>query len=270
MPDVTVTPSVTTVTIGATATQLDVRTEIPRVIELYTECIHAGDFAGFTGAGGTITYTQLIDASTLGYARLTVPVGNPDACRAWISERQTGINPKLMAGFFEMESRNRVRFNRNSSTTVQAMSGFFMAHSDPLDPTQFANACTFWCFGSRTTWQVVLHSEYFAADPIEGTPEEGYRKVVETNIGVADWHELRVWVAANASEAKFWIDGTLVHHETDSRYIPSGQTYGKAFSVDGGYGIHSGVNIRHKGTVTIESSFDADYVYSRFVPTRSS
>ena len=265
MPDVTVTPSVTTVTIGAPATQLDVRTEIPRVIELYTECIHAGDFAAFTGNGGTITYTQLIDASTLGYARLTVPVGNPDACRAWISERQTGLNTKLMCGFFEMESRNRVRFNRNSSTTVQAMSGFFMGHAAPADPPGFANACTFWCYGSRTTWQVLLSSELDMSGP-----GGGFSKIVETSVAVADWHELRVWVAADASEAKFWIDGTLVHHETDSRYIPSGQEFGKAFSVNSGYGMHSGVMIRHLQTVTIESSFDADYVYSRFVPTRSS
>lgn len=266
MPDVTVTPTTQSVTVASNVTINDAiftNLDRPRVIELYTECIHAGDFGAVTGTGGTITYTQSIDSSTLGYARLAVPVGNADGCRAWISERQSLTNTKLMAGFFEMESRNRVRFNRNSSTTVQSMSGFFMGHAAPADPPGFANACTFWCFGSRTTWQVLLSSELDMSGP-----GGGFQKIVETNISVADWHELHVWVAADASEAKFWIDGTLVHHETDSDYIPSGQEFGKAFSVDNGYGMHSGVMIRHLGTVTIESSVDADYVYSKFITSR--
>lgn len=180
-------------------------------------------------------------------------VGAGTVSRAWLSDRVTTINPKLVAGMFEMDSYARVRYRGGSSDhDFSPRVGYTPGHQtfDISDAAyNFTNCAGFTCSRAEQTWFAHTNANW-AYDPGPPATETGVRNRVDTGIRVDEWHTLGVWINKAGDEVRYFIDGKCVHRVTGRENIPNKFTNpsfveGSAF----GNGLGCGVGIRGTGAL---------------------
>lgn len=217
-------------------------------------------FTVFTFASATSTFTHLYDGDTVNYVSVAPATSTPSS-RGWVSDRPSAVvQPQFLAGTYELIFASRVRFNRNSQTELACRTGFTQAHVEPnLTATNGdgqVNALCFFCAGSKSTWHILAAANY-TEDEVTGNAT-----MIDSGIGVTDWHDFEIRVDAAGTTARFWIDGTLVATITGNS-IPTPTTYTRAKSF--GEWLMAGTVIRAT-TVGIASaaSFDLDWQFFEY------
>lgn len=215
----------------------------------------------FTIASATSAFTHLYDGDTVNYVSIAPAISAP-ASRGWVSDRPSNVvQPQFLAGTYELLFASRVRFNRNSQTELTCRTGFTQAHVEP-EPLATkgdgqVNALCFFCAGTKSTWHIIAAADYTEADG--GT---GNATMIDSGIGVTDWHDFEIRVDAAGTTARFWIDGTLVATITGNS-IPTPTTYTRAKSF--GEWLMAGTVIRATSVgIAAASSFDLDWQFFEY------
>jgi len=218
-------------------------------------------FTVFTAASATSTFTHQYDGDTVNYVSVA-PALLTSNSRGWVSDRPSaGSQPQFLAGTYELLFASRVRFNRNSQTELSCRTGFTQAHVEPLltatNGDGQVNALCFFCAGSKSTWHILAAANYSEEDG--GT---GNATMIDSGIGVTDWHDFEIRVDAAGTTARFWIDGTLVATITGNS-IPTPTTYTREKSF--GEWLMAGTVVRTTGTgISSASSFDLDWQFFEY------
>jgi len=184
---------------------------------------------------------------------------NNTISRAWLSDRCTPVNPKLMGGMFEMDSFARVRFrglaaDHDFSARIGFSQGHFTfdANSESED---FQNSLCFTASRGETTWRTHTCANFLVSDPGPPIISTGYRERIDTGVRVDEWHTLGVWINAAGTEARYFIDGRCVHFVNDPLHIPNRITNpsfieGNTDTAQNGPNIAGGVALRGTGNIT--------------------
>jgi hypothetical protein len=185
--------------------------------------------------------------------------GDPPASRAWLSDRCTPVNPKMVAGMFEMDSYARVRYRGGAADhDFVPRIGFSQGHNtfDVNDTqTDFQNAICFTCSRSEQTWRTHTNAAFAVTDPGPPVIETGSRVRTDTGIRVDEWHTLGVWVNAAGTQVKYYIDGRCVEVVNGREKIPNKFTNplfveGSVNTSSTGTAIGGGVALRGTGIIT--------------------
>ncbi len=189
-----------------------------QILNMECDFTSAGDFATFSAGSGTVTFHNEYD-NCANYVRLTTAASATAGSRAWVSERRDASEqPAILPGTGELFVEARVRWKKNSTTTVNPRVGLIAAHVDSGSPPEEENAIQFVNFGSSSNWFVHICQNYSALD------ETGTITLYDTGISSSGWNVLSVHVNAAGSVATFRINKTVVYQISNINQIPNTTT----------------------------------------------
>jgi len=212
---------------------------------------------------GTTTFIDSCGPSELGYAQLAPKVINAGRC--WISDRQGIGNQGFTLGAFECDSFAKVRIPLNTPANGSVCRvGYYPGHTEH---SSFSNGAYFHCYtaagaaAGTTTWSIVL--------AVNGTgeldPLPSYVFTKDTGVLVSSWATLGVWVNKNATEVLFYINGKVVHRDTDPNHIVSvRQMVSFAYAKAVGVGLQCGVSLRMSAIVEASVLMKVDVEWCRY------
>lgn len=213
-----------------------------RSFKLWSDFANLGDWNSVTTASATISF--VMDFSDCACYALMKPATATSGSRCWISERGTlSSATAILAGNAEMECSARVRVLRNSDTTTGFRVGFHQGHVDPSDPPPDVSSISFQLLGTKTTWHIVVIS---VAE---------VHHYIDTGAAASDWNVLRVWVNASGTEARFYVNGTLLHTVTDPDELPNATN-----TTVSGNRLQSGAALRVNGTTDSAPELHIDWM----------
>jgi len=284
VPDVTVTPTTQTVTVNTGHVTIndpvfyDEFANV-RYFQMFTHCLDVGQFKLKTGtnstAQGSVTFAEEFDAMQYGVSTgeavgiATLSTVSPSAYNALaeltaVADTNTAINGSFSIGLGDITFRARVKIDTTSTYTTDGMRfsvGIFRFHAEAAfggssgvssgNPYEYAFA---WVkMRDHATWRVLV--SYYS-----GTAEEPVYNTywVNTSVTIGDWHELRVDVPEDGSEARFYSDGALV--QTITRQA-AGNAFPPVYSNSPLYRFNPSVSVRDARITGENASNKAGVIY---------
>lgn len=237
MPDVTVTPTTQTVTVNTGHVTIndpvfyDEFANV-RYFQMFTHCLDVGQFKVKTGtnstAQGSVTFAEEFSAMQYGDSTgnavgiATLSTVSPSAYNALaemtaVADANSSINGSFSIGIGDITFRARVKIDTGVTYTTDGMRfsvGLYRMHAEAAsggssgvssgNPYEYAIA---WMkTRDHATWRALV--AFYTVDENEEPVYNTYW--INTSVTIGDWHELRIDVPEDGSEARFYADGSLV------------------------------------------------------------
>lgn len=262
MSGITVTPSVQSITVSPSSQSISLSSAAATgKIDPSARCYLYSDFiadpspfsictqTGSNPTGGSYLFSS--DAALACYGILSMQIDGTQQSRVGVyASYATGStidrSTKLGSGSWDFSAR--VNISSAMPATQRVIAGVGLSHgtvdTTPTQKLMLANGAAFVAYSGSGNWFATL-SNSNALDE------------VDTGIAVSGFHTLRITVNSDASEIKFYIDGTLVR-TTDSSFL------------DLSIGLSWGVELRDKksGGTGTQATAQVDFMALEYIIAR--